>query len=35
MIIGPNITNKDKFIKTLNLTTIEHRVNDGRVEVLV
>ncbi|UCF48982.1 MAG: Rieske 2Fe-2S domain-containing protein [Myxococcales bacterium] len=33
--VGPNVHNKDKFIKTLNLTPIEHRVNDGRVEVLV
>jgi nitrite reductase/ring-hydroxylating ferredoxin subunit len=33
--IGPNVKNKDKFIKDLNLTPIEHRVNDGQVEVLV
>ena len=33
--IGPNVNNKSKFIKTLNLTAIEHRINEGRVEVLV
>jgi nitrite reductase/ring-hydroxylating ferredoxin subunit len=33
--IGPNVKNKGKFIQDLNLTPIEHRVNDGRVEVLV
>jgi len=33
--IGPNVNNKDKFIKSLNLTPIKHRVEDGRVEVLV
>jgi nitrite reductase/ring-hydroxylating ferredoxin subunit len=33
--IGPNIENKGKFIKTLHLTAVEHRVRDGRVEVLV
>jgi phenylpropionate dioxygenase-like ring-hydroxylating dioxygenase large terminal subunit len=32
--IGPNIDNKDKFLK-LNLTLIPHRVASGRVEVLV
>jgi phenylpropionate dioxygenase-like ring-hydroxylating dioxygenase large terminal subunit len=33
--IGPNVDNKCKFIKTLNLTAIEHRIRDGRVEVFV
>jgi len=33
--IGPSINNKSRFIKSLNLTPIEHRVEGGRVEVLV
>jgi nitrite reductase/ring-hydroxylating ferredoxin subunit len=33
--IGPNFDNKGTFIKTLNLTAIEHRIKAGRVEVLV
>lgn len=33
--VGPNVSNKRKFIKTLNLTAVEHRIKGGRVEVLV
>ena len=33
--IGPNVRNRNKFIKTLNLTAVEHRIKEGRVEVLV
>jgi nitrite reductase/ring-hydroxylating ferredoxin subunit len=33
--IGPNIDNKDKFIRTLNLTPIEHRIEGDRVQILV
>ena len=33
--IGPNVNNKSKFIETLNITAIEHRINGGRVEVFV
>jgi nitrite reductase/ring-hydroxylating ferredoxin subunit len=33
--VGPNTKNKSKFIKTLNLTAVKHRVRDGQVEVLV
>lgn len=33
--IGPNVRNRNKFIKTLNLTAVQHRIKEGRVEVLV
>lgn len=33
--IGPNLENRNKFIKTLELSSIEHRVIDGRVQVLI
>ncbi len=33
--IGPTVRRKDKFIKNLRLTTIEHQIRDGRVQVLV
>lgn len=33
--IGPNLNNRGKFIETLNLTAIEHRIRDDRAEVLV
>lgn len=33
--IGPNVDNKGTFIKALNLTAIEHRIKEGRVEVFV
>jgi nitrite reductase/ring-hydroxylating ferredoxin subunit len=33
--IGSNLKNRDKFIKSLNLTAVKHRVRDGQVEVLV
>ncbi|QUR65821.1 Rieske 2Fe-2S domain-containing protein [Mycobacterium spongiae] len=31
--IGPNIANEHSFITSLNLTSVSHRVRDGRIEV--
>jgi nitrite reductase/ring-hydroxylating ferredoxin subunit len=33
--IGPNVANRSKFIESLDLTPVEHRIREGRVEILV
>lgn len=33
--IGPNVNNKSRFVKSLNLTPIRHRIESGQVEVFV